>query len=260
MPTDLPPDGFARLKDSLAAHVADGELPGLVFLVAGGDDVRVEAIGTPSFADPTPLTRDAVFRIASLTKPIVAAAALTLVDEGRLRLDQPVDEYVPELAGRRVLRTIDAELDDTVPARRSITLEDLLSYRMGFGSIMAPPGAHPIQRAEAEAQLLSIGGPPWPPGPHDIDSWIAALGSLPLMYQPGEQWLYGTSGQVLGVVLARAEAKRAEVHARRPTVRLDPWWAGSCGRSRRPVGRRSQGAGPGRLGAVVPETETGPPA
>jgi CubicO group peptidase (beta-lactamase class C family) len=125
------------------------------------------------------------------------------VDEGRLRLDQPVDEHLPELAGRRVLRTIGAELDDTVPARRPITLEDLLSYRMGFGSIMAAPGTHPIQRAEAQAQLLSIGGPPWPPGPHDVDSWIAALGSLPLMYQPGEQWLYGTSGQVLGVLLAR---------------------------------------------------------
>jgi CubicO group peptidase (beta-lactamase class C family) len=75
---------------------------------------------------------------------------------------------------------------------------------MGFGSVMVPPGTYPIQRAEATAGLQSIGGPPWPPTSHDADSWIAALGALPLMYQPGEQWLYGTSGQVLGVVLARA--------------------------------------------------------
>jgi CubicO group peptidase (beta-lactamase class C family) len=111
---------------------------------------------------------------------------------------------VPELAGRRVLRAIDAELDDTVPARRPITLEDLLSFRLGFGSVMAPPGSYPIQRAEAELGLHSIGGPPWPPVAYDRDGWIGALGTLPLMYQPGEQWLYNSSAQVLGVLLARA--------------------------------------------------------
>ena len=102
-----------------------------------------------------------------------------------------------------MLRSLDAELDDTVPANRPITLEDLLSYRFGFGSLMAPPGSYPIQRAEAELGLQSIGGPPWPPVSHDVNSWIGALGSLPLMYQPGEQWLYNTSAQVLGVLLAR---------------------------------------------------------
>jgi CubicO group peptidase (beta-lactamase class C family) len=109
-----------------------------------------------------------------------------------------------------VLRAIDAELDDTVPAKRPITLEDLLSYRLGFGSVMAPPGSYPIQRAEAELGLQSIGGPPWPPVDHDPDEWMAALGSLPLMYQPGEQWLYNTSAQVLGVLLARACARDLE--------------------------------------------------
>ena len=109
-----------------------------------------------------------------------------------------------------MLRAIDAELDDTVPARRSITLEDLLSYRLGFGSVMAPPGSYPIQRAEAELGLQSIGGPPWPPVAHDPDRWMAALGSLPLMYQPGERWLYNTSAQVLGVLLARAGGRDLE--------------------------------------------------
>ena len=91
-----------------------------------------------------------------------------------------------------------------MPARRSITVDDLLTYRMGFGSVMAPPDTYPIQRAEAAAGLQSIGGPPWPPGRHDPDSWIAALGALPLMEQPGEQWRYNSSGQVLGVLVARA--------------------------------------------------------
>jgi CubicO group peptidase (beta-lactamase class C family) len=196
--------GLARLHDSMAAEVAAGRLPGLITLVACGDDVHVDTIGTPSFADDTPLARDAIFRIASLSKPVTAVATMSLVDEGLLRLDEPIDELVPELADRRVLRSIGAELDDTVPADRPITLADLLSFRLGFGSVMVPPGSYPIQRAEAELGLQSIGGPPWPPVDHDVDGWIGALGSLPLMYQPGEQWLYNSSAQVLGVVLARA--------------------------------------------------------
>ena len=200
----LSSDGLALLHDSMAAHVAAGHLPGLVTLVAHGDELHVDTIGSPSFGSDAPLRRDAIFRIASLTKPITAAATLSLVDEGLLRLAQPIDELLPELANRRVLRAIDAELDDTVPAKRPITLEDLLSYRLGFGSVMAPPGSYPIQRAEAELGLHSIGGPPWPPVGHDPDGWMAALGSLPLMHQPGERWLYNTSAQVLGVLLARA--------------------------------------------------------
>ena len=131
-----------------------------------------------------------------------------------LRLDQSVEDLLPELARRRVLRSIDAELDDTVAADRRITLEDLLSFRFGFGSLMAPPGSYPIQRAEAELGLQSIGGPPWPPVAYDVDGWMAALGSLPLMYQPGERWLYNSSAQVLGVLLARASGKDVETMMR----------------------------------------------
>jgi CubicO group peptidase (beta-lactamase class C family) len=206
----LSSDGLALLHDSMAAHVAAGRLPGLITLVAHGDELHVDTIGAPSFGNDAQLQRDAIFRIASLTKPITAAATLSLVDEGLLRLEQPVDELLPELANRRVLRTLDAELDDTVPAHREITVEDLLSFRLGFGSVMAPPGSYPIQRAEAALGLRSIGGPPWPPGAHDPDTWMAALGSLPLMYQPGERWLYNTSAQVLGVLLARAGGRDLE--------------------------------------------------
>jgi len=202
--TDLSKTGLARLHDSMAAHVADGLLPGLITLVARGEHVHVDTVGTPSFATDVPLARDSIFRIASLTKPVTAVAAMSLVEEGLLGLEDPVDDLLPELANRRVLRAIDAELDDTVPANRPITLEDLLSFRFGLGSVMAPPGSYPIQRAEAELGLQSIGGPPWPPVAHDADGWIGALGTLPLMYQPGERWLYNTAFQVLGVLLARA--------------------------------------------------------
>ena len=202
--------GLAHVHDVMSAHIAAGEMPGLVALVARGDDAHIDTIGSPSFADRTPLDRSAIFRIASLTKPITAVTTMALVDKGLLRLDQPVDDLLPELADRRVLRAVDAELDDTVAADRPITVEDLLSYRLGFGTVMAPPDSSPIQRTEAELGLQSIGGPPWPPVKHDVDTWMAALGSLPLMYQPGEQWLYGTSGQVLGVLLARATGKDLE--------------------------------------------------
>jgi CubicO group peptidase (beta-lactamase class C family) len=196
--------GLDGLRDAMEAHIAAGRLPGLVMLLAAEQDVQVEALGAPSFSAAAPLARDAIFRIASLTKPITAVATLSLVDQGLLRLEDPIDDLVPELAERRVLRAIDAELGDTVAASRPITLEDLLSYRFGLGSVMAPPDSYPIQRAEAELGLNSIGGPPWPPVAHDVDGWIGALGSLPLMYQPGERWLYNTSAQVLGVLLARA--------------------------------------------------------
>ncbi len=199
--------GLAKLHDLMAAHVAEERMPGLVTLVAGGGEVHVDVIGRPSFTDAKPVARDAIFRIASLTKPITAATTMSLVDAGVLSLDQPVDDLLPELADRRVLCSMDAELTGTVPARRSITVEDLLSLRMGFGSVMAPPGTYPIQRAEAELGLQSIGGPPWPPVALDTDQWIAALGTLPLLDQPGERWLYNTGAQVLGVLLARVAQK-----------------------------------------------------
>jgi CubicO group peptidase (beta-lactamase class C family) len=133
----------------------------MVTLVARHDDVHVEAIGTLAAGGSEPMRRDTIFRIASLTKPITAAAAMILVEECRVRLDEPVDRWLPELADRRILTHIDAPLDDTVPARRPITLRDLLTQRLGIGSVMAPPLAYPIQRAIAE---LRIGGdgPPKP--------------------------------------------------------------------------------------------------
>src|SRR6202022_2322428 len=102
---------------------------------------------TQAFGGDEPMRRDTIFRIASLTKPIVAAAAMILVEECRLRLDGPVDRWLPELADRKVLRAIDAPLDDTVPARRAIILRDLLTFRLGHGVIMAYPERYPIQQA-----------------------------------------------------------------------------------------------------------------
>ena len=143
----------------LTDYVERGEVPGLVSLVSRRGETRVEVIGSMAVDGP-PMQRGTIFRIASVTKPIVAAAAMILVEEGTLRLDEPVDRLLPELADRRVLRRIDSPLDDTVPANRPITLRDVLTFRLGYGMILAMPDSLPIQALEREIGLTP--GPPQP--------------------------------------------------------------------------------------------------
>src|SRR5688500_18082827 len=125
-----------RLSGAVRRSVESGALAGAVTLTARGDEVHLEAIGVLDRESGAPRQRDSLFHIASMTKPILGAAAMILVEETRLRLDDPLDRWLPELANRRVLRSIDAPLDDTVPARRPLTLRDLLTLRMGLGAIM----------------------------------------------------------------------------------------------------------------------------
>src|ERR687889_2934286 len=153
--------GLGRMRDVMAGHVKHGDVPGIVTLVSRRGEVHVDAIGTKAFGGSESMRRDTIFRIASVTKPIVAAAAMILVEECALRLDEPVDPWLPELADRRVLRTIESPLDDTVPANRPITLRDLLTFRLGIGAVMVFPPQYPIQQAMAEAG----GRPPAPPPP-----------------------------------------------------------------------------------------------
>lgn len=191
--------GLARLRETLTRHVENGECPGLVSVIHRRGETQVDVIGD--------VRRDTIFRISSMTKPVTAALAMVLVDQGRLRLDDPVDELLPELADRRVLTSIDAPLDDTVPADRPITLRDLLTFRMGWGGIFAPPGTYPVQTAAAELKLGLGDGPPQPAGPPEPDEWMRRFGTLPLLCQPGQRWMYHVGAEVLGVLLARATGK-----------------------------------------------------
>ena len=197
--------GLARLRAAAQGHIGGDRVPGLVALVARGDQVHVEALGTLAVGG-RPVTRDSLFRIASTTKPITAAVTMALIDEGLIGLDEPVDRLLPELAGRRVLRRMDGPLDDTVPAARAITTRDLLTFTFGFGmavEMFAAPAPWPVVAAAEELRLSTI-GPPNPEVQPDPDTWIANLGSLPLLAQPGERWLYNTGASVLGVLAARA--------------------------------------------------------
>jgi len=152
------------------------------------------------------MKRDTIFRIASLTKPIAAVAAMILIEECLLRLDDPVDPWLPELADRRVLKSLASPLDDTVAVQRAITMRDLLTYRMGFGSVMAPPDTYPIQRLIREYRIGGD-GPMLPTQSPATDDWLKSLGALPLLAQPGERWMYNVSGDVLGVLIARASGQ-----------------------------------------------------
>lgn len=192
--------GIRQLHDAMLAFVARGERPAIVTLLARGDEVHADAIGTHETDGGAPIRRDTIFRIASLTKPVTAAAALMLVEQGRMALDEPIDRLVPELADRRVLRRLDGPVDDTVPARRPIVVRDLLTNLMGTGAIMTP-GEFPINAALARAGLA-----PGPRMPADDspEAWLARLAPLPLMDHPGEAWRYDTSFYVLGIIVARA--------------------------------------------------------
>jgi CubicO group peptidase (beta-lactamase class C family) len=197
--------GLEHLDAVAQAQVGDDLVPGLVALVARGEQVHVQTVGSLAVGGP-PVARDSIFRISSTTKPITAAATLALVAEGLVDLDEPVDRLLPELAERRVLARMDGPLADTTAADRAVTARDLLTFTFGFGmatQMFTSQTPWPIVAAAGALNLATI-GPPNPDVQPDPDTWIGNLGSLPLLAQPGERWLYNTGASVLGVLLARA--------------------------------------------------------
>jgi CubicO group peptidase (beta-lactamase class C family) len=167
-----------RVQHVLSGYVERKEVPGLIALVGHHDDLHVATLGTMSVGDPAPMKRDTIFRIASITKPITAVAAMMLVEECKVRLDESIDPWLPELANRRVLKSISSQPDDTVPARRAITVRDLLTSRMGFGSVMAMPNTYPIQQLIRDHRIGGD-GPMLPSQAPGTEEWLQKLGSLP---------------------------------------------------------------------------------
>ena len=185
-----------RLLQRLAPVVHDGRVPGLVAVVAEGERVGTCTIGD-AVVGRVRLRDDSIFRIQSMTKAVTAVAALQCVDAGLVRLDEPIERWMPELAHRRVLRTPTAELDDTVPAQQAITIRHLLTCTSGHG-LQFQEG--PYARAMAERGISNLSGTP-----HtlDADAWLAALAELPLVHQPGAGWRYHVSFEILALLLER---------------------------------------------------------
>jgi CubicO group peptidase (beta-lactamase class C family) len=192
--------------DQVGAFVDRGEIPGAVVGLWCDGEISLHAKGVTVVGGDGPITTDTLVRVSSNTKPVTAALAMSLIEGGLLGLDDPVERFVPELASRRVLRHLGAGLGETVPAERSITVEDLLTMRCGFGFVFE--GDCPAVRAAADAGLGI--GPPDPSIPLSPDVWIERFAELPLLEQPGAVWRYDLAFAVLGVVLARAAGQSLE--------------------------------------------------
>ena len=198
-----------RLAEVMARHVEQDDVGGVAWLAARDDDVEVGVAGALTRGEPAPVERDSIFRIASMTKPVAAVAALILVEECRLRLEDPVDDLLPELANPRVLVDPLGPLDgDTVPAHRPMTVHDVLTFRLGWGMDFTAPW--PQALLDAMGELALGAGPPEPAGVVEPEEWMRRAGTLPLLYQPGERWLYNTGSDVLGVLIARAAGQPLE--------------------------------------------------
>ncbi|NEA36547.1 serine hydrolase domain-containing protein [Streptomyces sp. SID13031] len=199
----MTPDQQLVLSKAMAGFVASGALPGAVMAISSTAGDWVEAVGRTG-PDGGPLRPDAVVRISSMTKPITAALTHQLAADGVLALTDPITRWLPELADRRVVRRLDGPVDDTVPAEQEITVEDLLTMRLGFGFAFEVDSCPVAELAVARGLGM---GPPLPSGVrHTPDEWIEQFATLPLMEQPGRHWRYELAYPVLGVLLARAAA------------------------------------------------------
>lgn len=201
---------MTTLHHLLQSHVEAGALPGAVALVTHDDDDEIAVVGSHDVEGTTPMARDSIFRIASITKPITAATVMMLVEEGRLGLDDPIDTWLPELASPQVVRTPQGPVDDLVAADRAITVRDLLESRAGWGF----PDAFDWPAVEALFALQPDGRDVQaPPSP---EAWLAGLAQVPLVHQPGEFWLYNTCSDLQGLLITRVTGQALpEVFAER---------------------------------------------
>lgn len=186
---------LADNRSSISDAVDSGLLAGAVTLVwQRGNVLQVNEIGYRDVEAGLPMQRDTIFRIASMTKPVTVAAAMALAEEGKLALSDPLTRWLPEMADLRVLADPAGPLSDTVPARRPVTIEDLMTHRSGLAYAFSVSG--PIGRAYAAVSLRQ-----------DADDWLAEVARLPLVHQPGERLTYSQATEVLGIALSRIEGK-----------------------------------------------------
>lgn len=188
-------DGFAS---PIKLAILSGEISGAVVALATQQKLRVEALGLQRQNSDLLVQRDTIFRIGSMAKAVFTVAAMILLENKKLRLEDNISKWIPELAERRVLRTPDSELDDTVPAVREITVFDVLTFQLGIGIYLAQYDT-PLLRA-----MYALGIAPSPDlVPFDSEEFIFRLGSLPLAHHPGDTFMYHTGDDVLRVLIMR---------------------------------------------------------
>lgn len=189
---------MGALQGILDRVCSTGLVPGAGALVARGGEIEIGYAGEQTIGGP-PMSEETLFRIASITKPIVAAATMVLIERGVLGLDDRIDRLLPELADPMVLRAMDGPVDDVVPAERPVTVRDLLTFSAGLGF----PERFDLPIVGLLFERINE-GPPQPQHHPAADAWLQQVATLPLMHQPGKGWTYNTSAELLGVLLARA--------------------------------------------------------
>ncbi|HEX4181211.1 MAG TPA: serine hydrolase domain-containing protein [Caulobacteraceae bacterium] len=189
-------DELAKIGPSLRGIVESGLLSGAVTLLwRNGQIADVTCVGLRDIENRLPMQRDTLFRIASMTKPVTSVAALMLMEEGKLKLDDPITRWAPEFGGMRVLRDAAGPLDDTYPAPREITIDDLMTHRAGLAYGFTSVGPIAYAHQDALGDVLNSG--------HAPDAWMKALAGLPLSYPPGERFHYSHATDVLGFIVGR---------------------------------------------------------
>ena len=180
----------------LQTSVDTGDTPGIVSLIWHRDEVmQIHAVGLRDIEHQLPMERSTIFAIASMSKPVTVVAALTLIEQGKMKLEDRITRWAPEFANMRVLKRSDAALDDTYPAPRDITIDDLMTHRSGLSYGFLAPS--PLSNALMEKFGFGI------ESNVSVDEWMKSLGSLPLAYAPGERFNYGFSIDVLGIIIGR---------------------------------------------------------
>jgi CubicO group peptidase (beta-lactamase class C family) len=197
MDDSLSPENIARIGAPGRLAVAAGDIPGVVCLVwQGGKLLQIEAAGLRDIEKKLPVQRDTIFRIASMSKPVTSVAALILMERGVMRLEDPISKWAPEFAQMSVLRRPESSLEDTYPAPRAITIEDLMTHRSGLAYAFTAKGS----LAQALEARFGLKLESW----RSSDEWMSVLASLPLSYAPGERFNYSHSTDVLGFIVGRA--------------------------------------------------------
>lgn len=187
---------LARLNAGMQKYVDGGLISGVVTLVhRRGRLVHSDVLGWQDVEQQRPMQRETIFRIYSMTKPITSAAVLMLLEEGKLRLTDPVDQWLPELKNPRVLRAPAGPLANAAPAKTPITVRDLLTHTSGLAYSFTAEGPlkEALEKSGVRGANEKIGS----------DEAMKILGELPLAYEPGTRWHYSLSTDVLGVLVAR---------------------------------------------------------
>jgi len=187
---------LAKIPPALQGVIDAGDLSGFVTLIwRGGEELQFNALGHRDIDAGLPMTRDTLFRIASMTKPVTSVAALMLIEEGKLRLEDPITKWMPKFSNMQVLKDPQGPVEAAYPSPREITVEDLFTHRSGlaYGFTSIGPIAYTYQRALGDVLTNNMGP----------DAWLAALGGLPLTYPPGERFHYSHATDVLGLLVGR---------------------------------------------------------